>query len=371
MPDFNIPDDIAAGDSGQIQWARDVAAAVNLLGSIVPATVIVTTGDESRPDFVSVTWRDLREDVVVPDDAPTNMVEGVDEWKVIGGGADPVVVPVVVAPNLTTATLPTITQGVATTTVLTNTGGPVTSVTTPTGVVPTGLTVTVVSGQVRVAGTPTGSGAFTFTVRATNSAGSSDRTFTGTIAASGGGPSGGAAHSVFTGSTAPFTLVRAEDGTPNIEIATGFYGSAVAGDQLTKVRLFIPAGTAPSSVAIRAYHPAVNGAPTLGSDIAATATIASPVAGAWNEATLNTPVTLVNNRIVWVSYDAGGGVYYAATGAIPGGGPVAAADGYLVLSDAQPYASGAGRRNHFRIGTGSTSPNTNTWYGLDVVVEEA
>ena len=367
MPDFNIPDGVSVGDSGQIQWARNIAAAVNLLGPNVPATVLVTTGTEARPDFVSVTWRDLREDVVVPDDAPTNMVDGVDEWKVIGGGA-----PSIAAPNLSTATIPALTQGTAMTpTVLTNTGGVVASVTTPSGTVPAGLTVAVVSGQVQVSGTPTGSGAFTFTVRATNSAGSSDRTLTGTIAASGGGPSGGAAHSVFTGSTAPFTLVRAEDGTPNIEIATGFYGSAVAGDLLTKVRLFIPAGTAPSSVAIRAYHPAVNGAPTLGSDIAATATIASPVAGAWNEATLNTPVTLVNNRIVWVSYDAGGGVYYAATGAIPGGGPVAAADGYLVLSDAQPYASGAGRRNHFRIGTGSTSPNTNTWYGLDVVVEEA
>lgn len=268
------------------------------------------------------------------------------------------------APVITTTTAPTMTAGSVVSWSPTATGTSPITWGVSAGALPAGVGINSSTGA--LSGTPTAAGAFSFTLQATNSVGSDTQAFTGSVSA----PAVAPAHTIF-GDTVPFALMRNVDGTPNIEIATGFYGvGAIAGDKLTKVRLYIPSGEAPSSVTVRAYHPPTNTAPTLGTGVVATGTISSPVAGAWNEATLDTPVIMSSARVVWASYDTGTGVYYAdptalsaTEGAVPG------ADGYFVLADKAPYPTAA--RGYFRIGTGPTTPQVNAWYGLDVVVEEA
>lgn len=332
-----------------------VAASVTALDiETVARSVMVVTGTEARPAGDYCIWNDLREGEV---SEPANML-ATDSWF------RPRVGPTPVAPTITTTALGAMTQSSSTSQQLAATGTtPITWAVT-TGTLPAGLALSTAG---VLSGTPTASGAYSFTVTATNSAGSDPQAYTGTIAA----PGGASEHTIFAGPGAPHVLTRNTDGAPNIELATGFYGTDVAGNTITKVGVYVPTGVAPSSIAVRLYHPAVNGAPTLGSGAVASGVVSAPVAGQWNWATLDTPLVMQNNRIVWASYDAGAGVYFASTGAMPGGGSIEAHDGSFLLSDAQPYATGSGRRNHFRIGTGSTSANTDTWYGLDVVMQEA
>lgn len=267
-------------------------------------------------------------------------------------------------PNIGPASLNAMQAGSSFTQNLTNTGGAIATVTTS-GTVPGGLSVALVGGVIRVSGTPTSAGAYSFNIIATNATGSDTQPYSGTIAAAGTG--GGL--SIFGGSVPYSGITRQTDAAPGIEVASGFYTAAGAeGYKLRKVKVYIPGSISPGAIPIKVYMPATGSAPAIGggSEVA-TGTISSPVAGQWNEATLNVPVELIPGRPVWVSYNAGGGVYYAASGVMPNPAVQAPNSVPLYYADDIPYPTLG--RNYFRIGTGaSTQGPPATWYGLDVEV---
>lgn len=87
---------------------------------------------------------------------------------------------------VSTVALNAMSQGVAFSQTLTATGDAPITWSVSAGTLPAGLTLNASTGV--LSGTPTGSGAFSFTVRASNDAGSGTKTFTGTIVASGSAP---------------------------------------------------------------------------------------------------------------------------------------------------------------------------------------
>lgn len=91
-----------------------------------------------------------------------------------------------VAPDITTTALNTLTQGTAFSQTLNAAGTTPMTWTVSSGTFPSGLTLNSANGS--ITGTPTGSGAYSFAVQATNSAGSDTQAYTGTIGATGSAP---------------------------------------------------------------------------------------------------------------------------------------------------------------------------------------
>lgn len=85
----------------------------------------------------------------------------------------------VVAPTITTTTLGTLTQGTTASITLAVTGSTPITFAVTTGTLPAGLTLNASTGQ--ITGTPSASGAYNFTVTATNSAGNDTQVFSGTV----------------------------------------------------------------------------------------------------------------------------------------------------------------------------------------------
>ena len=144
-------------------------AALNALGSSFARFVIVTTGTEARPVGGLVLWLDMREGEV---SVPANM--GASDVRFRPG----TVAPTPTAPVITTPALSSLTQSVAFSQTLAASGTTPITWTVSGGTIPAGLTLS--AGGV-LSGTPTGSGAYSFTVTATNTAGSDPQLFTGTI----------------------------------------------------------------------------------------------------------------------------------------------------------------------------------------------
>lgn len=91
------------------------------------------------------------------------------------------------APVLSSSALPAMTQGAAYSQTIPTTGGTPTAGSVPAGSVPAGLTLALANGIVTLAGTPTGAGPYSFTLRVTNDYGFSEQTYTGTITAAASG----------------------------------------------------------------------------------------------------------------------------------------------------------------------------------------
>jgi hypothetical protein len=147
-----------------------------------------------------------------------------------------------VAPTITTTALTTLTQGSAFTQTLNATGtGPLTW-TISGGTFPTGLTLNSSTGI--ISGTPTGSGSYSFTVRATNSAGFDDQAYTGTIEATGTAP------------TITTTALAA--------MQEGFsFSQTLARTGSTPMTWGISAGTLPSGLTINSSTGVISGTPTV------------------------------------------------------------------------------------------------------------
>ena len=138
-----------------------LTAQVSLLG------FIVATGSESRPGTPGrVLW-------IGGFTKPTNMLDG-DLWlKETSGTASP--------PEFVTTALNTITQSVAFSQALVLNGTTPMTFTISAGALPTGLTIHSTTGV--ISGTPSTSGAYTFTVEATNANGTATLAFSGTVSA--------------------------------------------------------------------------------------------------------------------------------------------------------------------------------------------
>ena len=235
-----------------------------------------------------------------------------------------------------------------------------------TGTLPAGMTL---SSSGTFTGTPTTAGTASFTVTATNAQGSDSKAFTVTTAAA---PVGGAEHYVW--STPPDTPTLQTDGTPNIEVATGFVPLAGStGWTITGARVYVPAGASPSVINVKLYKVTTNAPPTLGSGYIASGTISAPVPGQWNTGTFDVTTALTTGEVYYVSYDTTDGTYYYSAPTL-GDNYVQASDGSpFALSATFPFGTDGAWRYHFRIGTGAVAqPGTQKaiWYGTDIIVTE-
>ena len=87
--------------------------------------------------------------------------------------------PLTTAPTSISGTIPPLTVGAAASTTLVGNGNPAPTYAVTAGTLPAGLTLNTTTGV--ISGTPTTAGAYSFTVTATNSAGSFSRIFSGTV----------------------------------------------------------------------------------------------------------------------------------------------------------------------------------------------
>jgi hypothetical protein len=146
-----------------------------------------------------------------------------------------------VAPTITTTSLTTLTQGTAFSQTLNKTGSTPMTWGISAGTLPSGLGINSSSGV--ISGTPTGSGAYSFTVQATNSFGNDTQAFTGSINAG----SDADIYSIF-GSTVPATLTSYTDAVAGDWLTHTFYcttGTQLpTGSKIVGCRLYVPAGSA-------------------------------------------------------------------------------------------------------------------------------
>lgn len=147
----------------------------------------------------------------------------------------------VVAPDITTTALNTLTQGVAFSQTLNASGTSPMTWTISSGTFPSGLTLNSANGS--ITGTPTGSGAYSFAVQVTNTAGNDTQTYSGTIGATGTAP-------VIT--TTSLTALQA-----------GFAFSQTLGRTgSTPMTWGISAGTIPAGLSINSSTGTISGTPT-------------------------------------------------------------------------------------------------------------
>jgi hypothetical protein len=146
-----------------------------------------------------------------------------------------------VAPNITTTTLSSLVQATAFSQTLNATGtGPI-SWTISGGTLPSGLSLNSATGA--ITGTPTGTGAYSFTVQATNVAGSDTQAFSGTIGTSG---------------TAPEITTT----TLNTLTAGTSFTQTLSRTGSTPITWGVSAGTIPSGLSINSSTGVISGTPT-------------------------------------------------------------------------------------------------------------
>ena len=135
--------------------------------------VNVVAGDEPRPDgFLLVFWLGGTE-------RPANMLDSDIQFMEVAPPAE-------IPPSISTTALMTLVQGSAFTQTLAATGNSPITWSVITGPLPVGLTLNGSTGT--ISGTPSASGAYNFTVEATNAFGTDTQSFTGTVSATGSAP---------------------------------------------------------------------------------------------------------------------------------------------------------------------------------------
>lgn len=326
--------------------------------------VIVTTGEELRPPGLFSIWLDLREGEV---SKPVNM--GALDVRFSPG----TVGPLPVAPNIVTTTLPAMTQGAVVSSQLAADGTtPITWAVTA-GTLPAGLTLS--TGGL-LAGTPSAAGAYSFTVTATNAAGSDPQAYSGTIAAT-----GASVFSVF-GAASPGTGAINTDGGGSLWVGNRFYTSKAAGINVRGVRIWEPASSDSTflnlDVVARLFKndwagSTIGGAATFASAVLATKThTALRVAGTWTDILFDTPVALpkiaagagATDLLTLAVQYAGGNHYVTVTSSV------------LSTEDSIDSAASPGTylAEQASIGRGVNSIASGapaTYYGIDVLFEEA
>lgn len=319
--------------------------------------VIVNTGSESRPAGGFVLWLDMREGEV---SAPPAM--GASDVRFRPGSVGPLPT----APTITTTALDALTQGSAFSQALAATGtAPITWAVTA-GTLPAGLTL---SAAGVLSGTPTGSGAYSFTATATNGAGADGQPFSGSVAPSGGG--GGDIRHVLP--EVPYlSLTAGNDGGGALYASNRFYSSGPS-FRVRGARLFIPAAATGTILteAITLYAWAEDYTGTaLNTPAYATPTQskvhAGPrVAGQWIEVLFDAPFTIAPIAPATGSPDvvtigmrsASGNLYVAGTSIVDDWRNSVSADGV-----------GFAERDLYN-GYNSIQRAASTWYGLDLLYE--
>ena len=268
------------------------------------------------------------------------------------------------APNITTTTLPTMTQNSAY-----DSGALVATGSTPitygvtAGTMPDGLSINTSTGA--ISGTPTGSGAYNFTVTATNAYGSDTQQFTGTIGAV------VSSKSVFAAAS-PGTGTINSDGGGSLRTGNVFY--ATKSIRVLGVRIWNPSGdTGFLALAgtVYAYTGDWRGSaianPTFASPQQSKAFSGTRTANTWTDVLFDTPITLnaiasgINSPdyvVLMVAY--AGGNHYVTVPGIGVPAQVSSQDSGVFLAEE------AFRRGIHNLG--GSSPNF-TYYGVDMLFE--
>lgn len=284
------------------------------------------------------------------------------------------------APSITTTTLPAMTQNQAY-----DSGAMVVTGSTPitfgisAGTIPAGLSINSSTGA--ISGTPTGSGAYNFTVQGTNDFGNDTQQFTGTITAAGGG--GGTNVSIH-GAT-PLTLTSHEDADPGSWVSQQYYvpntGLSLASKKIVGARLYVPAGSIhigqpwraglirnPDGIWLYGTAPNYTDFDSNGSKVEGSTLVAG-----WNEVLFATQYPCMANGQAWVigvQIGANGNRYLydtttTATSIFPDGGPGNGAN--FVLSEDGGNVAGQSQRGFYR--GAAVSGSGFGGYGIDTIVE--
>lgn len=331
------------------------------LGDITPGRLVlvtVVTGAELRPDVYGVLW-------VGGSVMPTNMGPN-DIWLSSNGGALPE--PAVV-PSIVTSSLPAMTVNQPYTTTLSVTGTQPMSFSTT--VLPAGLTLNTTTGM--ISGTPTASGAYSFTVTVTNAAGSDSQLLTGTV-----GASAPATVSVF-GDTVPAALTTYTDGRVGMWVAHQFYATSAfpTGWKFLGARVYVPAGSAhigktgfialkgnSSSPFIAGASPVLTELDTNGSKTA----FSSALVAGWNDFLFSQEWDVFPGGGTLIGVQIGNGSDYLYNADLnPDSLKVAGVPNYLVL--AESGASGVVSRSaNSAVSPDGTWGTAARWYGIDIIV---
>ena len=274
------------------------------------------------------------------------------------------------APVITTTSLGTVRQSIPYSITLAATGTAPITYSLVAGSLPAGLTLNGSTGA--ITGTPSALGAYSFTIRATNSAGYDDQTFTGSVTSS------VVTHRIFAADH-PGTFSTMTDGDVNSWIAHEFYATADLSSthKVYGVRLWIPAGSSAIGQAWRAQAlvsptliPAANNAynPAFSNGTLVVSSV-NLVAG-WNELVFGTELAgPVNMGAVIVQVRIGDGTTYCYSSNAP-------ARGAAVQSPTLPsfYLSEGGDKSLSEITARAFYNGTsqyNVWsYGIDLVLKE-
>lgn len=190
--------------------------------------VTVVTGDEARPNTTGIViWVG---GIVLP----SNMIDG-DLWYTPGIPAVPT------GPTITTTTLTTLVQGSAFTQTLNATGDAPITWSVISGTLPTGLSLNSSNGV--ISGTPTTTGAYSFTVQADNAVDSDTQAFSGSVNAAAVAPT------ITTTSVATMTV-------------DSVYSQSMAATGDTPITWGVSAGALPSGLTMNSSSGSITGTPT-------------------------------------------------------------------------------------------------------------
>ncbi len=244
------------------------------------------------------------------------------------------------------------------------------------GALPAGLTRT----NNVISGTPTTEGSYSFTLQATNSAGSDTQVFSGTVAAA---PAPGAYDSIF-GSTIPAAVTVGDDGGGNIRTGNRFYTTITEGVDVAGVRVYAPAGASGAylteALTVEAYlqdwvGSRINGSATYALSPTVTKTrSAARNAGEWTDILFDTPIHLnpltasgVADDLLTLAVRFANGQHYAVVQTTYGGGASVQSPTRLglYLSEFGPTQERAIHNLAFNDG----NVESGTIYAIDILVE--
>ncbi|MFF2631947.1 Ig domain-containing protein [Microbacterium sp. NPDC058021] len=358
-PMTSIAQYVAAAEAA----AARAEAAESTLAGRVAVFVQVITGNEPRPAGAAcVFW-------VGGSTRPANMAIG-DIWFAEGE----VTAPPTSAPAISTTTLNPMTVGVAFSQILARTGStPITFARTG-GALPDGITLNGTTGA--LAGTPTTVGSYSFTITATNSAGSTSRTYTGSVSASGGGGGGKVIPNSGTWHTSGAAV--GTDGGGSLESGNHFY--ATKNIRVLGARIYIPAGASGAilteALTVKAYGRDWTGGvlpfsvASWGSALQTKTLSTARTAGSWTDVLFDAPIAMSavaaganSPDVILLTCRSASGNLYVFT---PSGNaaPEESADngGDVYLAE-QGFPRGANN-----AGGGQ---NSGAWYGIDLIWENA
>lgn len=274
----------------------------------------------------------------------------------------------VVPPTITTTVLDTIQATVPFSQTIARTGSTPMTFGVTAGSLPAGLGLNTSTGT--ISGTPTTAGAYSFTITATNTAGSDPQAYSGTVTAA----PAPAQMSIFGASTPGTSSTVHVDGGGALRVGARFYATKAI--SVVGLRVWNPPGAnsafLEADVTAYAYPGDWAGSAVMGviSGSPAQTKTHTPtrVAGQWTDVLFDAPVTLAaitsgtaGSDYVTLAVSFAGGDHYVVVAGVPtGAAQPSAADGAVYLAEGNFW-----RGAHNAGG----DPEVNTFYGIDMIFE--